>query len=133
MRGEFAVEGTGTRAHVVYSLRGTIPAVSDSVLNEARVGFLSHPKTMCRCLHGVVSLLLVRLWLGFSLRLPSHPLLLWPPAFTGFLHQISYTHDLGGAGLFCGPGVRANPRGGPYRKKDEGRRREPSSVSPRRK
>lgn len=30
--------------------RGSIPlpVVSDSALNEARVGFLSHPKTMCR-------------------------------------------------------------------------------------
>jgi len=35
--------------------------VSDSVLNEPRVGFLSHPKTMCRTALTVVSLPLVYL------------------------------------------------------------------------
>lgn len=56
--GESAVEGTGTWAHVVFSLSEglSFAVVSDSVLNEARVGFLSHPKTMCRTAPTVVSL-----------------------------------------------------------------------------
>lgn len=60
--GESAVEGSGTWAHVVFSL-GEGPSfavVSDSVVNEARVGFLSHPKTMCRAAPTVVSLPSVR-------------------------------------------------------------------------
>lgn len=107
----------GTRARVVYSLGGTIHVVSDSVLNEARVGFLSHPKTMRRCPLAIVSLLLVRLARSAS---PSSSFFPWlvlpryPAAFTGFLHQISYTHDLGtavvsAAGLFVVP-CRGNRR-----------------------
>lgn len=43
------------RARVVYSLGGAILAVSDSALNEPRVGFLSHPRTMCRVAAAVLS------------------------------------------------------------------------------
>lgn len=108
--GESAVEGTGTWAHVVFSLsKGlSFAVVSDSVLNEARVGFLSHPKTMCRAAPTVVSLPSVclgsfRVFLYFALSVG-------PAAFTGFLHQISYTYDLG-TGRFCDqvPLARAAP------------------------
>lgn len=42
------------QAYVVYSLRGSMLVVSDTTVNEARVGFLSHPKTMCRSPHNRV-------------------------------------------------------------------------------
>lgn len=60
--------------------------------------------------------------LGFSPRLPASSLL-WPPAFTGFLHQISHSHDLGGgAGSFCGSALAPTLAGARVVKKDEGAR-----------
>lgn len=98
-------KGSGeTWAHVVYFSfgrrgSGSFAVVSDSVLNEARVGFLSHPKTMRpRAAPTVLRVsafklavrLVVRRLLPRLVSSPS-PLL---RAFTGFLHQISYTYDL---------------------------------------
>lgn len=96
-----------TWAHVVYFSfgrrgSGSFAVVSDSVLNEARVGFLSHPKTMlpARCPHGPSCLRFqARGSARRSASSPSPRFLSGSPspplrAFTGFLHQISYTHDL---------------------------------------
>lgn len=52
-RGKDRTRGRRKRTHVVYSLRGSM-LVSDTRVNEARVGFLSHPKTMCRSPHNRV-------------------------------------------------------------------------------
>lgn len=109
--GESAVEGIGTWAHVVFSLGEglSFAVVSDSVLNEARVGFLSHPKTMCRVAPTIVSLPSVRLARSGVSLLRSF---CSPAAFTGFLHQISYTYDLG-TDRFCDRVPLAVPCGCP--------------------
>lgn len=83
----------GTRRVLPWREGLSFAVVSDSVLNEARVGFLSHPKTMCRAAPTVVSLPSVRLALPFGVSLLRS--FCSPAAFTGFLHQISYTYDLG--------------------------------------
>lgn len=109
--GDSAVEGIGTWAHVVFSPDEglSFAVVSDSVLNEARVGFLSHPKTMCRAAPTVVSLPSVRPAPSAS---PCLVLSAALQAFTGFLHQISYTYDLS-TGRFCDQVPRAVPCGCP--------------------
>lgn len=116
------MEGIGTWAHVVFSHGEglSFAVVSDSVLNEARVGFLSHPKTMCRAAPMIVSLPSVRLAHSaspcFALSVALRPL----PVFCIRYRIPTTSVPVVFATRFLSPSC-AGARRGDRRKKDEKR------------